>query len=40
MSKSLFPGTGDFVTLHVEMYLADVIKVMELDYAAGPNLIT
>lgn len=32
-------GTCEYVTLHVRMHLADAIKVMELDYPAGPNLI-
>lgn len=32
--------TCEHVTLHVRMHLADAIKVMELDYPAGPNLIT
>jgi hypothetical protein len=26
--------------LHVRMHTADAIKVMELDYPGGPNLIT
>ena len=33
-------GTCEDVTLHVRMHIADAIKVMELDYPGGPNLIT